>query len=234
MSAAQPVAKSEQQLFEAIRAGDASRVIELLGAAPSLARARTPDGTSGVLMAIYCGHAEMVPLFEERGVVLNLFEACAAGRLERVSALVSGDPSLAGGYSDDGYPALGLAVYFSHEDIAGMLIESGADVNAASRNSQRVTPLHAAAARHNTRLAGVLLARGADPDASQAGGITTRKSSSCCSATAPTRGRKRPRAKPPPTWPPSAGTPSWRRSWHDWRGERAVHSLTLVVRCSRG
>jgi ankyrin repeat protein len=172
MSAAQPVAKSEQQLFEAIRAGDASRVIELLGAAPSLARARTPDGTSGVLMAIYCGHAEMVPLFEERGVVLNLFEACAAGRLERVSALVSGDPSLAGGYSDDGYPALGLAVYFSHEDIAGMLIESGADVNAASRNSQRVTPLHAAAARHNTRLAGVLLARGADPDASQAGGIT--------------------------------------------------------------
>ena len=172
MSAAQPVAKSEQQLFEAIRAGDASRVNELLEAAPSLAGARTLDGTSAVLMAIYCGRPEMVRLFEDRGVVLNLFEACAAGRLERVAALVAGNPALVGGYSDDGYPALGLAVFFGHDDIAGILMEKGADVNAASLNSQCVTPLHAAAARHNTKLVGDLLARGADPDAAQGGGIT--------------------------------------------------------------
>lgn len=172
MSAAQPVAKPEQQLFEAIRAGDFSRVNELLEAAPSVAGARAPDGASAVLMAIYRGHPEMVRLFEDRGVVLNLFEACAAGRRERVAALIDGTPSPISGYSDDGYPALGLAVFFGHDDIAGMLIESGADVNAASRNSQRVTPLHAAAARHNTKLAGDLLARGADPDASQAGGFT--------------------------------------------------------------
>jgi len=172
MSAAQPVAKSEQQLFEAIRAGDASRVSELLEAAPGLAGARAPEGASAVLMAIYCGHPEMVRLFEDRGVVLNLFEACAAGRSERGAALVGGDPALVGGFSDDGYPALGLAVFFGHDDIAGMLIERGADVNAASRNRQCVTPLHAAAARHNTKLVGDLLARGADPDASQGGGIT--------------------------------------------------------------
>ena len=172
MSAAQPVAKSDQQLFEAIRAGDASRVSELLEAAPGLAGARTPEGASAVLMAIYFGHPEMVRLFEDRGVVLNLFEACAAGRLERVAALVAGNPALVGGYSDDGYPALGLAVFFGHDDIAGILMEKGADVNAASLNSQCVTPLHAAAARHNTKLVGDLLARGADPDAAQGGGIT--------------------------------------------------------------
>ncbi len=172
MSAAQPVAESEQQLFEAIRSGDASRVNELLEAAPALAGARTPDGASAVLMAIYCGRPEMLRLFEDRGVVLNLFEACAAGRLERAVDLVAGDPSLVGGYSDDGYPALGLAVFFGHEDVAGMLMERGADVNAASRNNQCVTPLHAAAARHNTKLVGDLLARGADPDAAQGGGIT--------------------------------------------------------------
>jgi len=114
----------------------------------------------------------MVRLFEDRGVVLNLFEACAAGRLERVAALVAGNPALVGGYSDDGYPALGLAVFFGHDDIAGILMEKGADVNAASLNSQCVTPLHAAAARHNTKLVGDLLARGADPDAAQGGGIT--------------------------------------------------------------
>ncbi|HEY1203199.1 MAG: ankyrin repeat domain-containing protein [Bryobacteraceae bacterium] len=172
MSAAQPVAKSEQQLFEAIRAGDASRVSELLEAAPSLAGARAPDGASPVLMAIYCGHPEMVGLFEERGVALNLFEACAVGRRERVAALVDANPSLIREFSDDGYPVLGLAVFFGHDEIAGMLIESGADVNAASRNSQHVAPLHAAAARHNTRMVGDLLARGADPDVEQGGGIT--------------------------------------------------------------
>jgi ankyrin repeat protein len=172
MSAAQPVAKSDQQLFEAIRAGDASRVNELLEAAPSLAGARAPDGASAVLTAIYYGHPEMVRLFEDRGVALNLFEAVAAGRRERVAALVDDAPHAIHEYSDDGYPALGLAVFFGHDDIAGMLMESGADVNAVSRNSQQVTALHAAAARHNTRLVGDLLARGAEPDASQAGGIT--------------------------------------------------------------
>ena len=45
-------------------------------------------------------------------------------------------------------------------------------MNAASLNSQCVTPLHAAAARHNTKLVGDLLARGAEPDATQGGGIT--------------------------------------------------------------
>ncbi len=172
MSAAQPVAKSEPQLFEAIRAGDASRVNELLEAAPSMAVARAPDGASAVLFAIYCGHPEMVGLFEGRGVVLNVFEACAAGRRERVAALIDANPSLLREFSDDGYPPLGLAVFFGHDAIAGMLIESGADVNAASRNTQHVTPLHAAAARHNTRMVGDLLSRGADPDAEQGAGIT--------------------------------------------------------------
>src|SRR5271169_3420160 len=130
MSAAQPVAQPEQQLFEAIRAGDASRAKEILETAPRLAGARAPGGSSAVLFAIYCGHPDMVRLFEDRGVVLNLFEACAAGRLERAASLVAGDPALVGGYSDDGYPALGLAVFFGHDDIAGMLMEGGADVNA--------------------------------------------------------------------------------------------------------
>lgn len=170
MSAPQPIAHSEGALFEAIRTGDASRVNELLGASPSLAGARAPDGASAVLMAAYSGHPELVALFEERGVALNLFEACAAGRRERVAKLLDGSASIEE-YSADGYPALGLAVFFGHDDIAGMLIERGADVNAASRNSLRVTPLHAAATRLNAKLVAALLARGADPNVDQAGGF---------------------------------------------------------------
>lgn len=172
MSAAQPVGYSEERLFEAIRAGDASRVSELLDAAPSLSGARAADGASAVLFAIYSGHPQLVELFEERGVALNLFEACAAGRRARVAALLDAAPSLIREYSEDGFPALGLAVFFGHDDLAGMLIESGADVNAASRNGLCVTPLHAAAARLNARLVETLLARGADPGAEQAAGFT--------------------------------------------------------------
>jgi len=171
MGAAQPVAYSQEQFFEAIRAGDASRVSELLDLAPHLSGARTADGASAVLFAIYSGHSQLVELFEQRGVPLNLFEACAAGRRARVAALLDAAPSRLREYSEDGFPPLGLAVFFGHDDIARMLIESGADVNAASRNSLRVTPLHAAATRLNAPLVETLLARGADPDAEQAGGF---------------------------------------------------------------
>ncbi len=79
---------------------------------------------------------------------------------------------LARGYSADGYPALGLAVFFGHEDIAELLLAHGADVNAASKNAQRVTPLHAAVARRDARLVRELLVRGANPNAEQSGGFT--------------------------------------------------------------
>jgi uncharacterized protein len=172
MSAAQPVGHSQEDLFQAIRAGDAARLKVLLHEAPHLVSARTPEGASAVLLAMYCGHPELVSLLEDCGGPLNAFEACAVGRRDRVAALLDRTPALLEGFSDDGYPALGLAVFFGHDDVARLLIESGADVNAVSRNAQRVAPLHAAAARHNARMVGDLLGRGADPDALQSGGFT--------------------------------------------------------------
>jgi ankyrin repeat protein len=121
---------------------------------------------------VYNGHPEIVGLLEERGVPLDLFEACATGRLERAAALLERDPGLAREFSGDGCPALGLAAFFGHDEIARLLIENGADVNAASRNGQHVTPLHAAVAHRNAPLARTLLARGADPDAVQTAGFT--------------------------------------------------------------
>jgi ankyrin repeat protein len=172
MSAARVVEYPAELLFEAIKKGDASRVRELLDVAPELLKAKAPDGASAILFACYWGHPGMVALFEERGVLLDLFEACAAGRRERVETLLDRAPSLAREFSSDGYPPLGLAVFFGHDEIAAVLLEYDADVNAASRNHQHVTPLHAAVARRNARLAAELLARGADPDAAQTAGFT--------------------------------------------------------------
>jgi uncharacterized protein len=172
MSAPESARYTVEPLLEAIREGAAARVRELLETDPALVRARAPDGASAILFAIYWGHPEMVELFEQNGALLNLFEACAAGRRSRVEVLLERAPMLANGHSADGYPALGLAVFFGHEDIAQLLVEHGADVNAPSKNAQRVTPLHAAVARRNVKLVRELLERGADPNAEQAGGFT--------------------------------------------------------------
>ncbi len=172
MAAGQSPGYSVEALLEAIQAGDAARVTGMLDADPALVRARAPDGASAILVAVYWGHAEMVALFEERGALLTIFEACAAGRRARVETLLERAPMLARGYSADGYHPLGLAIFFGHEEIAELLLRHGADVNAASKNTQRVTPLHAAVARRNAAIVKELLKRSADPNATQAGGFT--------------------------------------------------------------
>lgn len=164
-----PIAES---LFDVIRSGAADRVERLLTASPGLAHSRTADGASAVLFAIYSGHPELAPLFERAGVVLSFPEACAAGRADVVAGRLENDPSLVNAYSEDGYPALALAVFFGHEAIAEYLVEHGADVNAVARNPQQVTALHAAIARRNARMVRELLEHGADPNAPQAGGLT--------------------------------------------------------------
>ncbi len=171
MGAPQPAA-SAAELLDAIREGNAARVAQLLDTDRALLRAKAPDGASSIQAAVYWGHAELVALFEERGALLDLCEACAAGRRARVELLLEGAPTLARQYSEDGYSPLGLAVFFGHDEIAALLLERGADVNAASTNSQRVTPLHAAVARRNAAMVRELLKRGADPNATQAGGFT--------------------------------------------------------------
>ncbi len=172
MSAAQSFGHSAESLFDAIGAGAAEQVARILDENPRLARSRRPDGASAVLFAIYSGHPELVPVIERSGATLDFAEACAAGRADAVSAQIEEDPARVNSYSEDGYPALALSVFFGHEAIARYLLEMGAQVNAEARNPQRVTALHAAMARRNGRLVGELLAWGAAVNHQQAGGFT--------------------------------------------------------------
>ena len=175
MSAAEPVRLEESaiaQLLNSIKRGDHLRTRELLKDNPGLARAKGPDGVSAALLAIYHGHPEMVPLFVEYGARLDFFEACAAGDQDRALALLEADPSLIRRYSADGFHALGLAVFFGHQELAEKLLARGADVNAVSANAQKVAAIHGAVARSNVPMVRMLLSRGADADAIQAGGFT--------------------------------------------------------------
>src|SRR5919204_2389995 len=100
---------------------------------------------SDVLQAIYRGDREEAERLAS-GRELDVFEAAALGRAERLRELLDTDPSLANAWAEDGFQPLGLASFFGHVDAARLLVERGAEVNSASRNQMKVMPLHSAAA----------------------------------------------------------------------------------------
>jgi len=112
---------------------------------------------------------ELLPPDEE----LDVFEAAAFGRLERLRQIVEAEPSQLTAFSDDGFTALHLAVFAQQEDAVALLIERGADVNALSNASfARVPPLGTAAFVRSVALARRLLDAGADVNGQGEGGFT--------------------------------------------------------------
>jgi ankyrin repeat protein len=153
-------------LFDAIRQGDELQVRRLLADDPALAESRNQEGATAVLWSVYTRHSELAPLLLGTREP-DFFEACALGRLDRVERMLAADPRLAAAHATDGFSGLGLAVFFGHTDVARRLIQAGADVNAPSRNSFRVAPLHSAVASGKVELVELLLAHGASPDSAE-------------------------------------------------------------------
>jgi uncharacterized protein len=132
---------------------------------------------SDVLEAIYRGDREEAERLAA-GRELDVFEAAALGRTERVSELLDEEPSRANAFGEDGFHPLGLACFFGHVDAARLLLEHGADVNALSRNEHiQTAAIHAAAASEGkdetTRydLVKLALEHGADPNLRQGSGF---------------------------------------------------------------
>ena len=134
---------------------------------------------SDLLQALYGGNrgeAERLAASKE----LNVFEAAALGRTERLRELLDGDPTRANAFGDDGFHPLGLACFFGNVDAARLLLERGADVDALSRNEQiQTAAIHAAAAAGDVErdeatryeLIALVLEHGADPNLEQGGGF---------------------------------------------------------------
>ena len=128
------------EFTEAIKAGDAARVRELLDENPALLRA-AENHVTPLLFAIYNGKHDLAKLFVDRGAPVSFGEACALGDDSRVREMLLGDPTLLRSRTADGFPAHSMAIFFGHGALARWLIEQGADVNAAADNTQRVSPL---------------------------------------------------------------------------------------------
>lgn len=170
------MSQDSREFFEAIAGEDLETVRALLERDPELSAARDEEGRSGLLRAIYGGNLELVTLLCEYRPEMDIFEAAAAGNAARVLELVREEPRRAHFTSPDGFGPLGLAAFFGSHAAVATLLRAGASPNVASKNAMRVTPLHSGAAHRepevSAKICRELLARGADPDARQAGGWT--------------------------------------------------------------
>jgi ankyrin repeat protein len=126
---------------------------------------------SELLQAIYHGDQARADELLASDPELDVFEAAAVGRTERLRKLLDEDPDLANAWAADGFQPLGLASFFGHLEAVRLLLARGAEPNSASRNEMKVMPLHSAAATGDPEaryeIAKLLLEHGADSNARQ-------------------------------------------------------------------
>ena len=161
-----------EELFAAIKAGDAERVRALVSEDPARASARDDAGLSAVLTALYHRQPEALEALLAAGPELDVLNAAATGRLDLLRAHVETDQDALGARSPDGFTPLHLAAFFGGGAAVRLLLAAGMDADADQENAARVRPLHSAAAACDHDAARALLEAGADPDCVQQGGFT--------------------------------------------------------------
>src|SRR5687768_9642374 len=122
-------------------------------------------------MAIYHQQPDIAKTIADAVGSIDIFEAAALGRVDRIKQLLREDPSLASAYAPDGFPPVGLAAFFGHLDAVKVLIAAGADIHAAAKNGLKVQAIHAAVASKNLDIVRTVLEAGADPNAAQQQGF---------------------------------------------------------------
>jgi len=123
------------------------------------------NGVSEILKALYQGKREVVDALLASGIELNIFEAAATGQTDRVRKLAEQDPAVVNAYAPDGFTPLGLAAFFGHAKTVSALLAAGAEVNLASRETMKMSPLGSALAVQRNDIARMLIDAGADVNA---------------------------------------------------------------------
>lgn len=134
-------------IFAAAAKGQTDELRSLVEKDPLLLNTHSPDGFTPLGLAAFFGHAETVAALLAAGADVNLTSS------ESMKM-----------------PPLGSAMAVQRSDIARILIEHGANVNAKAVND--LTALHTAAARGDLESAKLLLDHDADINAASTDGKT--------------------------------------------------------------
>jgi ankyrin repeat protein len=162
------------ELFDAIRAGDAALVQQLLDVHPELTSTTNADGISPLMWALYTNQTAIADSLVGRlpADSLTIHEAAAMGVLARLEQVLAGDPAAVNSWSPDGFQPLGLAAFFGRPAAVELLHARGGEINTVARHPFGVNALHAALAGPTPDLARALVAAGADVNIAQRSGST--------------------------------------------------------------
>ena len=101
---------------------------------------------------------------------LDFFETCAVGTLSDVQSMLKANPDLRASWHSSGWAPLHFAAFGGNVPVADFLIARGAHVDERARNGFRNGPLAVALLSGQLAMAKLLIERGADLNARQAGG----------------------------------------------------------------
>ena len=125
------------------------------------------------MQALYQGSRSRAEELLPPDAELNVFEAAAFGRLDRLAEILDGDPAQANASSPDGFTPLHLACFSGGAGATALLVERGAELETISTAKvAQVRPLGTAAFSGDVESARVLLDAGADPNGAAEGGGT--------------------------------------------------------------
>ena len=157
--------ENSQRGFELLQAADADGLRQLLEQDPSAAEARDAVGVSLLMQSLYRGRRDLAELIASKKKALDIFEAAALGRLDRLKECIRDAAALDSrsldSRSKDGFTALHFACFFAQPEAARLLLENGAAADAIAANPTQVMPLHSAASARNLEAVRLLLEHGA-------------------------------------------------------------------------
>jgi uncharacterized protein len=166
--------ENSRRCFELLQAGDANGLRQILEQDPAASEVCDATGVSLLMHSIYRGRRDLAELIASKKKALDIFEATALGRLDRVNECLrdfsATNSRSIDSRSKDGFTALHFACFFGQPEAARLLLEHGAAVDAVAANPTQVMPLHSAASARNLEAARLLLQHGAPVNARQQGG----------------------------------------------------------------
>lgn len=163
---------SLQTFHDSVKRGDLDAIRTALSEQPALLNQKNEAGQSAFVLASYYGQAQTASYLLSLNPELDIFSECIAGMEQRALADVDRDPALLASHNSDGWTPLHLAAFFGRVNLAAVLLERGADVNAVSTNQMQNAPLHAAVAGRKTEVVKLLVSQGANLNGRQTGGWT--------------------------------------------------------------
>lgn len=169
--------KAEGDPFRrAVLSGDLKAVEQGLARDPGLLYSRDAHGQSAYLLAGYAGQAAVMSLFEANGLALDVYEAAAGGKIDRLNQLLRPAPGMVNLPNAAGDSPVHVAALCHRSEVIDNLIIYGPDFALRNPKRKNSTAAHLGLASSPKdaaeAMAFAMIGNGLDPNLTNADGQT--------------------------------------------------------------